>query len=315
MEPRCDRSPSDTDSQRIETFLAALSAEGAALNTLAAYRNDLRATVRALDAPLTEITTRALSAHFEALSLAGISAATCARRLSALRSFFAFALAEGWCAVDPTEQLRGPAREKPLPQPLSREEIDALLWAARRLPTAFALRAVCLIELLYGSGLRVTEAVSLPADAAQQGLKAHERGEPPIMRVIGKGGRERLAPLSDNALNALRDWFAVRRGESSPFLFPSSSKSGHVSREAVFQLLKRLAAIAGLPAERVHPHALRHAFATHLLEGGADLRSIQLLLGHADIAATEIYTHVAKGRREQLVFEKHPLATAPLDEA
>ena len=308
METRNTWPHQESDDEWIDRFIDALSAEGAASNTLSAYRRDLRAVSRALNAPLSAASAQALTLHLENLAGDGVSPRTSARRLSALRGFYAFARAEGGRDDDPTELLKGPAQQKLLPKPLHREEIGALLRAARRLPTAFALRARCVIELLYGSGLRVTEAASLPAETVLQALKAHERGEAPMMRVTGKGERQRLAPLSDGGVEALTDWLAVRRGATSRYLFPSSSKSGHLSREAVFQLLKKLAAISGLPADRVHPHALRHAFATHLLEGGADLRSIQLLLGHADIAATEIYTHVAQGRREALVFEKHPLA-------
>lgn len=307
MTPQSRTETPQSDAE-IEAFLAARAAEGAALNTVAAYRRDLAAIAAALPAPLSRASAEAIVGHFESLEASDLSPRTRARRLSALRGFYAFARAEGWRRDDPTEPLRGRTPRRLLPKPLSRDEIDSLLWAARRLPTAVALRALSLIELLYGSGLRVSEAASLPAATAAQALKAHKRGEPAMMRIIGKGGRERLAPLSAGAIEALEEWLSVRRGDASSYLFPSQGRSGHLSREAVFQLLKRLAAIAGLPAERVHPHALRHAFATHLLEGGADLRSIQLLLGHADIAATEIYTHVAHGRRERLVFEKHPLA-------
>ena len=302
--------PPPPEARRIEAFLAARLAEGAALNTVEAYRRDLNAAAAALGGALSGVESAALSHHLSQAAAEGLAPRSRARRLSALRGYFAFARAEGWRMDDPTASLKSATPPKALPKPLDRAEIDALLRAAETLPAAAARRAVCLIELLYGSGLRVTELASLPVSAVGPALQAGRRGEPAMMRVAGKGGRERLAPLSPRACDAVEGWLAQRSDQGSGFLFPSPSRRGHLSREAVFQLLKRLAAIAGLRAERVHPHALRHSFATHLLEGGADLRSIQLLLGHADIAATEIYTHVAQGRRERLVFEKHPLARA-----
>ncbi len=238
----------------------------------------------------------------------GLSKSTRARRLSAIRQLFRFVHEEGWREDDPALRLSGPGRERRLPGTLDVAEIKALITAAGAIPRD-RLRNVCLLELLYATGLRVSELVALPVAAV--------RGDPRMLLVKGKGGKERLVPLSSPARQALQDWLVERdRSEAnklpgartSRFLFPSRAANGHLTRQAFFNLLKVLAVAAGLPPEHVAPHRLRHAFATHLLAGGADLRAIQTLLGHADVATTEIYTHVLDERLKELVLVKHPLA-------
>jgi integrase/recombinase XerD len=238
--------------------------------------------------------------------------ATRARRLSAIRQFYRFGFLEGWREDDPAALIRGPKRARALPGSLSEAEVDRLLDAATGLGRTVAdrRRNTCLLQLLYATGLRVSELVSLPVAAV--------RGDPRMILVRGKGGRERMVPLSPPARIALRDWLALRdateaearRGgkAGSPFLFPARGKRGHMTRERFFLLCRELAASAGLDPAKVSPHTLRHAFATHLLAHGADLRVIQTLLGHASIATTEIYTHVLEARLRELVFDKHPLA-------
>ena len=240
--------------------------------------------------------------------------ATRARRLSAIRQLYRFAFLEGWREDDPAALIKGPKRQRSLPGSLSEAEVDRLLAAAETLGRTEAerLRDTCLMQLLYATGLRVSELVSLPVAAV--------RGDPRMILVRGKGGRERMVPLSPPARAALAAWLAhldaQRRGADgparprSPHLFPARGRRGHMTRERFFLLVKDLARLAGLDPARVSPHTLRHAFATHLLAHGADLRVIQTLLGHASIATTEIYTHVLEARLRELVLEKHPLAEA-----
>jgi integrase/recombinase XerD len=244
---------------------------------------------------------------------------TRARRLSAIRQFYRFAFLEGWRSDDPAALIKGPRRERALPGSLSEAEVDRLLAAAETLgrTPAERLRDVCLMQVLYATGLRVSELVSLPLAAV--------RGDPRMILIRGKGGRERMVPLSPPAREALAAWLgqldaeaaaAARPGrQRSPYLFPARGRSGHMTRERFFLLVKALARSAGLDAGKVSPHTLRHAFATHLLAHGADLRVIQTLLGHASIATTEIYTHVLDTRLKELVLEKHPLADPPALEA
>jgi integrase/recombinase XerD len=299
----------------IERFLEALGAErGAAQNTLAAYRRDLehyfhwlaRCGIGLERAARTEI-----EAYLAALEAEGLAPATRSRRLSAIRQFYHFALSEGWRDDDPAGRISGPRPARKLPGTLSMDEVDELLKNARARPGGAAGRAQlhCLMELLYATGLRVTELVSLPA--------ASVRGNPRMLMVTGKGGRDRMVPLSDTAREALAAWLvirdaaeAVRRkagGRPSPWLFPSRGKLGHLTRIGFYHALKKLAVAAGLDPSRISPHSLRHAFATHLLANGADLRAIQQLLGHADVSSTEIYTHVLDERLKALVLEHHPL--------
>jgi integrase/recombinase XerD len=306
-----------TNSARwIEPFLEALGAErGAAANTLAAYRRDLddfTLWLSSVDAN-TETAGRAeIEAYLAALEATGLSPATRARRLSAIRQFYRFALSEGWRDDDPAARINGPRPSRHLPGTLSVAEVDSLLDAARTGPGSETKRMqrLCMMELLYATGLRVTELVSLPAASA--------RGNPRMLLVTGKGGRERMVPLSEPAREALGVWLAIRDkaeaerrsagGRASPWLFPSRGKLGHLTRIGFYHAIKKLAVVAGLDPTRISPHTLRHAFATHLLANGADLRTIQQLLGHVDVSTTEIYTHVLDERLKALVLEKHPLA-------
>jgi integrase/recombinase XerD len=300
----------------IAPFLEALGAErGAAVNTLAAYRRDLEAFagwLRGQGADAETAGRSEIEAYIAALEANGLSPATRARRLSAIRQFYRFALSEGWRADDPAARIEGPRPARKLPGTLSVAEVDRLLEAARTHPGNEAKQAqrMCLVELLYATGLRVTELVSLPAASA--------RGNPRMLLVTGKGGRERMVPLSEPAREALATWLVFRDaaeagrrragGRPSPWLFPSRGKLGHLTRIGFYHALKTLAVAAGLDPVRISPHTLRHAFATHLLANGADLRAIQQLLGHADVSTTEIYTHVLDERLKALVLENHPLA-------
>jgi len=296
----------------IGPYLDALRAErGAADNTVAAYARDLgdlcgHLAARGRDG---ETATRAdLEGWLAALDAQGLAATTRARKLSAARGLFRFAYEEGWRADDPAARLTGPRRARTLPATLSVADVDALFAALETTWSGDArLRARALLEVIYATGLRVSELVGLPVSAA--------RGDPRVLLVRGKGGRERLVPLTDPARAALADWLTARdagqkaqkAAKPSPFLFPSRGATGHLTRERFFQMVKELALAAGLNPAHVSPHALRHAFATHLLQNGADLRAIQELLGHADIATTEIYTHVLDARLKALVA-LHPLA-------
>jgi integrase/recombinase XerD len=281
----------------------------AARNTLLAYGRDLKdaaAWLAARGQSLSTATATDIEAWAAHLADTGMSTATRARRLSALRRFCRFAWAEGLRTDDPARRIPGPRPARSLPGTLSEEDVTRLLDAARGTGRTDAARArnLCLVELLYATGLRVSELVSLPAQAL--------RGDPVMILVRGKGGRERMVPLSQPARAATAAWLSIRDAApvlaKSPFLFPSPGGAGHLSRVRFFGLVKDMAAAAGIDPARVSPHTLRHAFATHLLAHGADLRAIQMLLGHADISTTEIYTHVVAERLRALVLEKHPLA-------
>jgi len=295
--------PAAGDRPLIEAFLEMMAAEaGAARNTLLAYRRDLHGASATLGGRL------GVAAPEDLQRLADewmpLARATVARKAAALRRFYGFLHAEGHRADDPSDALPRPGAARPLPKVLSHADVEALfVEIERRREKALpgALRLAALIELLYGSGLRATELVSLPRFALA--------GDKPFLILAGKGGRERLVPISERARAAVAAYSAdVPR--DSLWLFPSGKK--HLSRVRLFQLVRELAAAAGIPPERVSPHVLRHAFATHLLEGGADLRAVQMLLGHADIATTQIYTHVDSRRLVELVNSRHPLADAPL---
>jgi len=291
------------DRQLIPAFLEMMAAEaGAARNTILAYERDLRGASALLDGGLSGASKDALKGL--AAAWMPLQRSTVARKAAALRRFFAFLHDEHLRADDPSDALPRPAGARPLPKVLDHAAVDALfaeLDRRRREEPGFAaLRLAALIELLYGSGLRATELVSLPRHALQ--------GDRPFLILKGKGGKERLVPLSDRARAAVADYGQLVPRDQ-PWLFPSGKK--HLSRVRLYQLVRDLAAAAGIPAERISPHVLRHAFATHLLEGGADLRALQLLLGHADIATTQIYTHVDSRRLVELVNARHPLADAP----
>jgi len=291
-----------------------LAAErGAADNTLAAYRRDLDDFLRFIagdgtgdfDQAALTATTETIRDFMSHLSDSGLAASTASRRLSALRQFFGFLFIEGIRTDDPTAVIDSPRRARVLPKVLTEEEVDRLLAAARAIEGPDGLRLTSMLELLYATGLRVSELVTLPLSAALR--------DPSVLIVRGKGGRERMVPLTDVARSALRDYCAVRgsflkRGKDSPWLFPSTGKDGHLSRQRFGQMLKALAVESGIEPRKVSPHVLRHAFASHLLAHGADLRSVQQMLGHADISTTQIYTHVLDERLRSLVRDKHPLS-------
>jgi integrase/recombinase XerD len=297
-------------------FLEAIQAErDAAANTLAAYARDLTdfaAFLAARSRDLAAAERADIEAYLADLELRGMARATRARRLSAIRQIYRFAFLEGWRGDDPATLIKGPRKARSLPAALGETEVDRLLAAVRshgRTATE-RCRNTCLMELLYATGLRVSELVALPVAAV--------RGDPRMILVRGKGGRERMVPLSAPARAALADWLGLRdRDEAlaekagrprSPHLFPTRGRRGHLTRERFWGLVKALALDAGLDPSAISPHTLRHAFATHLLAHGADLRVIQTLLGHASIATTEIYTHVLDARLRALVLEHHPLA-------
>jgi integrase/recombinase XerD len=295
-------------SNHLDAFLEMLAVErGASPNTLGAYRNDLAhfdafvsargGSVDAADAP-------ALRDYLASLSRSGFAPRTAARRLSALRQYFRFAYAEGWRRDDPTLALDGPRLGQPLPKILASEAIAAMIAAAAARPAPHGPRLVAILEILYASGMRISELAQLPLGAVAR--------DPATLIVRGKGAKERLVPLTEAARAALKRYLEVRpkflaEGQTSRFLFPVPGKPKSLSRVRIGQLLKEIAASAGLDPATVSPHVLRHAFATHLLEGGADLRSVQQMLGHADIATTQIYTHVAVPRLKSLVSNHHPL--------
>jgi integrase/recombinase XerD len=294
-------------SRHIEAFLEMLAAErGAAKLTHDAYRRDLDDAAAALGAtPLAAATTADLRRYLARLARRALAPATQARRLSALRQFFRFLVVEGVRADDPTAALHAPRARRPLPKLVSESEATALIEAACGYDGAEGARLVCLIELLYGAGLRVSELVSLPVAAAMR--------DPRFLIIRGKGGKERLVPLGAPARHALEAYLEqrgrfLRPGETSRHLFPSRGAEGHLTRRRAAQLLKDVAVKAGIDPARLSPHVLRHAFASHMLAGGADLRSLQEMLGHADIATTQIYTHVQADRLQRLVSEHHPLA-------
>lgn len=346
------------DQRWLGLFLDAIRAErNAADNTVLAYGRDLQGFAEFLTrhkiAALADVTTADIEAFLVSLDQAGMGRSTRARKLSAIRQFFAFAYQDGLRADNPAQKLRGPGKAQALPKTLTEEEVDRLLDAAAVTGRSEAdrRRNDCLMQMLYATGMRASELVSLPVAAV--------RGDPRMVLVRGKGGKERMVPLSPPARAALARWLACRDGEDagpedaggedagekdagddgrqaksapsrpsrrgtkehqatrgrngadSPFLFPSAGKSGHLTRVRFYTLIKQIAANAGIDPAKVSPHTLRHAFATHLLAHGADLRTIQTLLGHADVSTTEIYTHVLDERLRELVLAHHPLAVDP----
>jgi integrase/recombinase XerD len=296
---------------RIEAFLEMLVAErGAARNTIDSYRRDLADVESFLarrDRGIEAASADDLRDYLAALNAGGATPSTAARRLSALRQFFRFLYAEGARGDDPTATIESPRRGRPLPKLLSEQEVSQLLERARGKRGPEGLRLTALLETLYATGMRVSELVSLPLSAVAR--------DPRYILVRGKGGKERLVPLSEPAREALNGYKSVRgqfcrNGVESPYLFPSRGGSGYLTRHRFAQLLKQLSTEAGIAPSKVSPHVLRHAFATHLLNRGADLRSVQQMLGHADIATTQIYTHVLDERLKSLVETHHPLARA-----
>ena len=314
-----------SDGALIELYLEMLAAErGAAVNTLEAYRRDLEDFSEKLSESGVAIASAdadEIRRYLASLSDRGFSAASLARRLSAIRQLYRFLYAESLRKDDPAAAIEGPKRGRPLPKVLSIGHVDQLLTTAREgiddaaRPMGERLRAArlnCLLEVLYATGLRVSELVTLPASAAQRDQR--------MLIVRGKGNKERLVPLNEAARVAMRDYLALRdeatkgkksSGKATKWLFPSFGASGHLTRQHFARDLKALATATGLRAKQVSPHVLRHAFASHLLQNGADLRSVQTLLGHADISTTQIYTHVLEERLKSLVRDLHPLAEKP----
>jgi len=304
----------NSDERLIALFLDMLAAErGAGKNTLSAYAhdlNDLSAGLGASGSAIATATTDALRRYLGGLTKRGLKAVSVARRLSALRQLYRFLYAEGHRGEDPAAVIEGPRRGRGLPKILSVAEVDQLLACAHArasedvapLQHLRALRLVCLLEVLYASGLRVSELIALPASATRQDRR--------MLVVRGKGNRERLVPLNAAAREAMRTYLAALDDErrAAKWLFPSFGESGHLTRQHAARELKELAVDAGVPPARVSPHVLRHAFASHLLQNGADLRVVQTLLGHADISTTQIYTHVLEERLKSLVRDLHPLA-------
>jgi len=298
-------------SRHLESFVEMLRAErNAARNTIEAYQHDLgdfSGFLARRGGALETADAAAVRAYLARLDRAGMAPRTAARRLSAIRQFYRFLIGEGIRQDDPVAIIDGPRQGRPLPKLLSETEVGELLAAARAVEGPDGRRLVALLELLYAAGLRVSELVALPVAAVMRDQR--------LLVVRGKGGKERMIPLHEAARAALNAWLAARsqelakrKGRTSPWLFPSHGVSGHLTRHRFGQLLKDLAVTVGLDRRKVSPHVLRHAFASHLLDHGADLRSVQKMLGHADIATTQIYTHVASERMKTLVRDHHPLA-------
>ena len=297
-----------------EAFLEMMAAERAcAANTLTAYGRDLADAGGYLarrGRDLADAGTEDLEAYFGALGAQGLSPATAARRRSAVRQFYRFVLGEGWRGDDPSRRIEAPKQGRRLPKVLTRDEVVRLIQAAEAKDNAAGLRLAAMLETLYASGLRVSELVALPLATLAR--------DPAYLMVKGKGGKERLVPLNQTARAAVTAYLPVRNSflakgvKDSPWLFPSRGAAGRLTPRRLGQLLGDAARDAGIDPARVSPHVLRHAFATHLLDGGADLRVVQTLLGHTDISTTQIYTHVAQDRLREVVETKHPLARKPL---
>ncbi len=313
-----------TDNRHVESFIEMLAAErGAAINTREAYARDLKdfsGFLARRGRAVHQAGVAELRAYLAQMVDAGLAPRSAARRLSTLRQFHRFLFGEGLRADDPTAGLDSPRQGRSLPKVLSEAEVEDLLAAARLRPGAEGVRLTALLELLYATGLRVSELVELPAAAAAR--------DPRVLIVKGKGGKERMVPLSQPARDALkahrmaaakkagrgteaRSAQAAQAARARKWLFPSRGVAGHLTRQRVAQLLKELAVVAGIDPARVSPHVLRHAFASHLLDHGAALRSVQKMLGHADISTTQIYTHVLDARLKALVRDHHPLAHSP----
>ena len=308
------RQAKNSDAALIELFLDMLAAErGASRNTLAAYARDLTdfsEHVRAAQRSVADARTEDIRAFLGTLAKRGFAAASVARRLSAIRQLYRFLYSEGRRKDDPSAIVEGPRRGRTIPKVLSIADVDRLLTQARtgvaeteHLERLRSARLACLLEVLYATGLRVSELVALPVSAAERNAR--------MLTVRGKGGKERLVPLNEAAKAAMGEYLTLLsdagRGQKSKWLFPSFGQSGHLTRQHFARDLKTLAAAAGLRSDQVSPHVLRHAFASHLLHNGADLRVVQTLLGHADISTTQIYTHVLEERLKSLVRDLHPL--------
>lgn len=303
----------DDDARLIGVFLEMMAVErAAAANTLKNYGRDLERFSNFVNARGEALLTAGaddISAWLSDLEAEGLAASTAALKVSALRQFYQFLYAEDYRGDNPSASVERPQTRRPLPKVLIMEEVEALFTAAERIDGPAGLRLRAILEILYSSGLRVSELAALSLGAFQRNARA--------LIVRGKGDKERLAPLTQRAVDAVEEYLEIREtflsknassGGGAAFLFPSRGKTGHITTSRLAQMLKDLAVDAGVLPSKVSPHVLRHAFATHLLEGGADLRSVQQMLGHADITTTQIYTHVAQDRLRKLVLESHPLA-------
>jgi integrase/recombinase XerD len=302
-------------SRHVETFLEMMAVErGASVHTLDAYGRDLAMLSDWLGTvPLERADTEALRGFLRDQTARGMAPRTAARRRATLRRFYAFLAAEGLRPDNPADVLDAPRRDRPLPKLLSEAEVDRLLAAARAWEGAHGLRASALLELVYAAGLRVSELVALPLAAVAR--------DPAVLLIRGKGDKDRMVPIGEPARDAVKAYLPVRetflaakgvaRTRGQRFLFPSRAGAGHLTRDGFAKMLTELAVRAGVPPGRVSPHVLRHAFATHLLAHGADLRGVQAMLGHADISTTQIYTHVLDARARALVAGHHPLAAGP----
>ena len=297
------------DYDYMEIFLESLLAEkNCSLNTLEAYRRDLMQFLKMVGLKeINKVDEQQIKSYVQVLEHSSISTRSLARKISSIKHFFRFALNENWIPNDPSSKIKPPKFGQNLPETLSLEEVNSLIESAKKSEKIAAknVRNTALIEILYATGLRVSELVSLPLAAVT--------GNPEVLLVKGKGRKERLVPLSETAKNAIKDWLSIRckmevSSNSKTFLFPNKSKNGFLNREQFFCIIKRIASHAGLDTGKVSPHILRHAFATHLLANGADLRVIQSLLGHSDISSTQIYTHVLEDQKKTLVMHHHPLA-------
>ncbi|WP_245176934.1 site-specific tyrosine recombinase XerD [Haematospirillum jordaniae] len=297
----------------IESFLEMMAVErGASLRTLEAYRRDLLDMAEHCPhVNVAALSEADLRRYVRSLDERAMSPRTASRRLSTLRQFFGFLLVEDIRRDDPTTNLDNPRLGRMLPRFLSEQEVSRLLDAARMSSGFAGIRSTALLEILYATGIRVSELVGLPLAAVARDQES--------LRVMGKGSRERLVPLTRSARSAIRDWLPVREHDlqkakkDSRWLFPSTGKSGHLTRDGFFRILREITKTAGMDPARVSPHVLRHSFATHLLARDADLRSVQQMLGHRDIATTEIYTHVMEQRLHDVVIRAHPLARKTAD--
>lgn len=302
----------DVNIRLLDAFLEMMAVErAAAANTLKNYGRDLgrfAAFCKQRGETLETAGGEDITAWLETLEADGLAASTAALKVSALRQFYQFLYLEGYRSDNPTASIERPRTKRPLPKVLTGKEVDALFAASQEIEGAAGLRMQAMLEIIYSAGLRVSELVTLPLGAVRTGDR--------LLIIRGKGGKERLAPLTGKAVDAVnayleaRDTFLGKKNPSatSSWMFPSRGKTGHITTARFAQMLKDLAIAAGISPAKVSPHVMRHAFATHLLEGGADLRSVQEMLGHADITTTQIYTHVAQDRLRDLVFSKHPLA-------